>query len=119
MPRSRRSTALPRAGASALALLCAFALPALAQTSAPGVSTKDSLVNDPAVRRSMEPSVTPLGRNPPNNLQSGSDQSLQNKIDQAHEGTTGSTKENGGTRQPAGQAPELRDGSAPRQTEKP
>jgi len=70
---------------------------------------KDALVNDPAVRQSLEPGNTPLGRNPPNNLPAESDPSLQQAIDRAHDGTTGTTRPDGQTRRPEGQSEKLRD----------
>jgi hypothetical protein len=70
---------------------------------------KDALVNDPNVRQSLEPGNTPLGRNPPNNLPAGTDPSLQKAIDQAHDGTTGTTRSDGQARRPEGQPEALRD----------
>src|SRR5690349_13166678 len=70
---------------------------------------KDALVNDPAVRQSLEPGNTPLGRNPPNTLPADTDPSLQQAIDRAHDGTTGTTRPDGQTRRPEGQPETLRD----------
>jgi hypothetical protein len=82
-------------------------------------TSKDAIVNDPGVRQSLEPGVTPLGRNPANPLPGSSSPDLQHQIDQSHHGTTGSTQPAGGTRGTGqdNRPEELRDGHAPRSQE--
>ncbi|HEY8565347.1 MAG TPA: hypothetical protein VIL65_07595 [Beijerinckiaceae bacterium] len=106
--------ASPRLAAALFAAACLLARPAAA-----GDPKKDMLVADPDVRRSLEPGNNQLGRNVPNQLPAETQVALQQAIDRSHHGSTGLTKPNGGTRQPPDQAPELRDGEAPRKTEQP
>ncbi len=85
------------------------------QQVAPGSTQGEEIAKDPAVRESQSPEITPLGRNEPNLHTGGSDPGLQKAIDDSHNGTTGTTRPQGGRNngdQPEGQ----RDGTAPRPT---
>jgi hypothetical protein len=73
---------------------------AAAAPAAADDAKKDALVNDPAVRQSLEPGNTPLGRNPPNNLPAQTDPSLQQAIDHAHGGVAGTARPDGQARRP-------------------
>lgn len=70
---------------------------------------KDALVNDPAVRESLDPGLSQGGRNSPSQLSSESDPELQRAMDRAHGGSTGTTQGDGQTRRPADQPAGLRD----------
>jgi hypothetical protein len=78
---------------------------------------KDALVNDPAVKGSLEQGSTPLGRTPPNLLPAESTPEMQRAIDRAHGGSTGVTRGDGATRRPDDQPAGVADapGGAPAQ----
>ncbi|MHB2169331.1 hypothetical protein [Alsobacter sp. R-9] len=65
----------------------------------------ETLAQDPAVRESQDPELTPLGRNPPKVLPGEASPDLQQSMDKAHKGSTGTTTGQGQGR-PAADAPD-------------
>ncbi len=82
---------------------------------APGTTQGEDIAKDPAVRESLPPESTPLGRNPPSLHMGESDPALQKGIDDSHKGTTGTTVPQG-SRGPGTGTDATKDGTAPRST---
>lgn len=109
--------------AAALWASLALAAPASAQPAppetpaqaAPGTTQGEDIAKDPAVKESLPPEITPLGRNPPALHTGESDPALQKNIDDSHKGTTGTTVPQG-SRGPGRGTGDLGDGTAPRST---